>query len=30
LLGADAIYRAPMDHLLVFMLLSNFNIIHPS
>ena len=24
LLGADGVYRAPMDHLMVFMLLDNF------
>jgi hypothetical protein len=30
LLGVDAIYRAPMDHLMVFMLLSNFRSGHPS
>jgi hypothetical protein len=30
LLTVDAIYRAPMDHLLVFMLLSNFRSGHPS
>jgi len=30
LLGAEAIYRAPMEHMLVFMLLDNFRTVHPS
>lgn len=30
LLGADAIYRAPFDHLLVFMLLTNFRVVSPA
>lgn len=30
LLGAAAIYRAPFDHMLVFMLLDGFRIVHPS
>lgn len=30
LLGAEAIYRAPFDHMLIFMLLDNFRMEHPS
>ena len=30
LMGAPAVYRAPMQHLFVFMLLDDFRIVHPS
>jgi hypothetical protein len=30
LLGAEAVYRAPVEHMLVFMLLSGFRTVRPS